>query len=756
MTRTNWIIIGLAYIIGLLSTSLINPSTFGLTLKQWAMLSIAFSGLALLMAIAQRTRNPIASSRIKPRILIAAVMVAIFAVGYFQLRIPRPKYNDISYQITKSDREAYPKGNRPLVQVIGTVINEPRLNDRQGLKFWLKVVKIGGETVSGKLYGTLPVLQGTGIHPGQQLNLRGFLYLPPAASNPKGFDFKQYLARQGIFAGIQGTEAKFIEHQTGWGWWQLRQRIVRSQLQGLGSPVGQLVSSIVLGGKAVDLPGEIRDRFIAAGLAHVLAASGFQVSLLLGIILKLTESMEAKPRLAIGVGTLVAYLGLTGIQASVLRAGLMGVAVLLALTMETKVKPLGSLFTAAVIILLFNPLLIQDLGFQLSFLATLGLIVTLAPLQAKLDWLPTSIASLVAVPLAATIWVLPLLCYQFNTLATYSIGINILCTPLITIISLGGMISGMFALVFPAAGSAIASLLFYPTKLLIGITEFCTGLPGNTWAVGQMPLAILIVIYGLFLLIWCNQWWQRRWWLGLLLPVVVIITIAFSNAAQVQIAILASRQSPIIVVQEHRQVILINSGQDNQAKYTVLPFLAQQGINAIDYGLAYDDRANSPAEWQKISQRVRTKAVYALNANNLPELKIARRETIPEIITKSTHLTMDKDLTLIQIQIGEDNWLIIGQPTTTDNLKQKQKIANYIQQHNLTFQHPILVSSGDIPSPWLELLQPKMAIASKDNLSPKTKQILQQKQIELHNLAVESIIRWNPDQGIIQTANMLN
>jgi competence protein ComEC len=231
MTRTNWIIIGLAYIIGLLSTSFIASSTSSLTLNQLVMLSVIFIGLAGLIAIAQPGRNPIVS-KIKPQILIVAVVVAIFAVGYFQLRIPRPKYNDISYQITKSDR--------PLVQVIGTVLNEPRLNDRQDLKFWLKAAKIDGETVSGKIYGTLPLLQGTGIYPGQQLNLTGFLYLPTAASNPHGFDFEQYLARQGIFAGIQGTEAKFIEQNPGWGWWQLRQRIVRSQLQALGSPIALL------------------------------------------------------------------------------------------------------------------------------------------------------------------------------------------------------------------------------------------------------------------------------------------------------------------------------------------------------------------------------------------------------------------------------------------------------------------------------------------------------------------------------------
>ncbi|NJO98439.1 MAG: DUF4131 domain-containing protein [Pleurocapsa sp. CRU_1_2] len=284
MNRTNWIIIGLAYIIGLLSTSLMIDSTSGLTLKRLAMGSAILVALAAFMAItlrvgfaiAQRRRSTVAL-KIKARVWIVAVMVAIFAVGYFQLRIPQPKYNDISYQIRESDR--------PLVHVRGTVLNEPRLNDRQRLKFWLKVVKVDDEVVSGKLYATLPLLQGTGIYPGQQLSITGFLYLPSPPSNPQGFDFKQYLARQGIFAGIQGTEANFEDQKAGWGWWRLRQRIVWSQLQGLGSPLGQLVSSIVLGGKAVDLPSDLRDRFIAAGLAHVLAASGFQVSLLLGLIL---------------------------------------------------------------------------------------------------------------------------------------------------------------------------------------------------------------------------------------------------------------------------------------------------------------------------------------------------------------------------------------------------------------------------------------------------------------------------------------
>ena len=579
MTRSNWIVIALAYIAGLLSTGWFNYS--GTSSSRWQL----YIYVVILISVTVGSAIAIARNN-KPRILIGiiAVAVAMLAGIYFQLRLPQPQYNDVSYQITQ--------GDRPLVQIAGKVLTEPRLGDRQRLKFWFKAEEINGESISGKLYATLPLLQGTGIYPGQELKLTGFLYLPQTANNPSGFDFKQYLARQGSFAGIQGTVATFTGNSPQWGWWRLRQKIVRSHLQGLGSPVGQLVSSMVLGRKAVDLPSQIRDRFIAAGLAHVLAASGFHVSLLLGLVLRLTSRIEPKPRFVIGFGTLAIYVSLTGLQASVMRACLMGVAVLLASTLETKVKPLGSLLVAAVIILLFNPLLINDLGFKLSFLATFGLIVTLPKLQQQLDWLPKAIAILIAIPLAASVWVLPLLCYEFNTLAIYSLVVNILCTPLITVVSLGGMISGVAALILPTAASAIASVLFYPTVWLITIVKFFTELPASTWAVGQIPFSFLLGIYGVFILIWISKWWQKRWWLGLILPFILLITLTIRNAFQVQIAVLPSQPSPIVVIRDRGEVILINSGRESQAKYTVLPFLAQQGINQIDRGIAMNKNAN--------------------------------------------------------------------------------------------------------------------------------------------------------------------
>ena len=731
MTRYDWIVLCLAYIIGLLFSSAIAFSTTGNTLQQYGMVAIAIIGLLVIGARTSETR----------RIWIGAAIVAVLAVIYFQLRIPQPNDNDLSYQITASESK--------LVTISGRVLTEPILNNSQRLKFLLQATAIDRqERVSGKLYATVPLLQGTGLYPGQKIDLRGILYLPQPANNPGDFDFKQYLARQGIFAGISGLEVvSRTQTELVWGWWKIRRRIVQSQVRGLSSPVGQLVSSMVLGRKAVDLPSEIRDRFIEAGLAHVLAASGFHVSLLLGIILKLTNRLAAKPRLIVGTGTLIVYLGLTGIQASVFRACLMGTAVLIALAMETKVKPLGSLLLAATIILLYDPLFIGDLGFQLSFLATFGLIVTVPGLQAKLDWLPPTITTLVAVPLAASIWVLPLLSYTFNTVATYSIVVNILCTPLITIVSLGGMISAIAALIFPALGSAIASALFYPAVLLMAVVEFFTNLPGSTWAIGQISLVVLAIIYGLMILVWLNKWWGKRWWLVLWLTIALILSTIVFSSNRLQVTVLAAHKSQIVVVQDRGEVILINSGQNNQAKYTVLPFLARQGINQIDYAIALDEGSNSKIEWSEISKRVKIKhLVRASDTSYLIDYKIDNLPPTTEITTDSVRLNINEKLATIKLQIADRTWLIIGQAFEPENFPPQQAIAQYIKQHNLASQRPIVVGSDNLKSTWLELLQPQLAIASISNRDFLTKQKLSQ--IELRDPAAGTI-RWTPEAGFI-------
>ena len=738
MNRHSWIILCLAYIVSLLSTNLFAFSSSGFTRQQ---LLLLVGGLISLSAIAVLVDNGLGTGK-PPRLnalkifkraykqWLSTAIVAILAIVYFQLRIPQPQGNDISYQVTAFGSE--------FVTVSGKVLTEPRLNDSQRLKFVFEASRVGDkEQVSGKIYATLPLLQGTGIYPGQNLKLKGSLYLPQAAKTPSGFDFKEYLARQGVFAGIQGFEAIFSKQtEPSWGWWKLRRRIVRSQLKGLGSPMGQLVSSIILGRKAVDLPTDIRDRFIEAGLAHVLAASGFHVSLLLGIVLKITSRFAAKPRLVIGVGTLLVYLGLTGIQASVFRACLMGVAVLIALVMETKVKPLGSLLLAATIILLFNPLFISDLGFQLSFLATFGLIVTMPGLIAKLDWLPPTIATLLAVPLAATVWVLPLLSYKFNSVATYSLIVNIICTPLITVISLGGMVSAIAALIMPMVGSAIAWVLLYPTLLLMAVISFFTNLPVSSWAIGQISLGVLLAVYWLFLLVLLNNWWRQHLKLVLLgVLTLIVVPVTYQHLNSTQITVFAAQPEPIIVIQDRGKVVLINTGEPKDIKYSLLPFLTNQGINQINYAIS---SPGFESNWSAISDRLSIEH-FISNPNSKPLSTPFNNQTVQferVIATKSLTISFDTQLSILKLDTVMNTWLILNN-TKPD----ADRLQQYIQASSN--QKPLILVSTKIDAVWLKL-QPQSIIASNQ---PQEITRRDTDKIQVYNLQ-DGVVHWTPDDGI--------
>jgi competence protein ComEC len=421
MMQTSGIIICLSYILGLLFTAIPWGGVWILllgvvgavffrriyaNLRKFALKKEGVTGKT--KAVANNwTGTP------HPRIWLIAGVVGLLATVYLQLRVPQPGIKDIS-QFAAGDNSNLEQ----LVIVRGLVDSNPRITRSQRGQFWLAATQLDEvkndqgpagtpKGVTGRLYVTVPILQSTGLYPGQQIAVTGFLYKPTAASNPGGFDFQKYLRQEGTFAGLIGKQINILDDERPWGWWQIREKIGRSQARLLGVPEGPLVSAMVLGSKAVDLPYDIRDLFVRTGLAPALAASGFQTSLILGVVLQLTRRTNKATQITLGGLSLIVFLFLVGFEPAVLRAEIMGFAALLGLALERNVKQLGSLLIAATLLLLFNPLWIWNLGFQLSFLATLGLVVTASSITQRLDWLPPAIASLISVPLAATIWTLP-------------------------------------------------------------------------------------------------------------------------------------------------------------------------------------------------------------------------------------------------------------------------------------------------------------------------------------------------------------
>ena len=773
------------------------------------------------------TREELSLLQMLPRakwVWAVAGLLAFLASVYFAVRSPQPAINDISKLIPAGGNT-----QEVAVTVRGRVVSTPRLTRSGRSQFWLDTDLVseinGGEggvvvnrEVSGKLYVTVPLLQATGLYADNTIAVVGSLYKPQPPSNPGAFDFQAYLAREGAFVGLKGRQIDWkrenaiadvnrLNNKTAAFWdakgmrpskiQGMRQRIVRSQLSQLNVPEGPLISAIALGKQAVDLPYNIRDSFVQAGLAHAIAASGTQVSMVLALVLALTRRFSKQLQFSFGVGALFLLVGLTGFEASVCRAALMGFGTLFALVLSREVKPLALLLTAATILLLVNPLWIWDLGFQLSFLATLGLIVTTPPLMAKLDWMPPAIASIVVVPIAASVWVLPLLLYVFSVVSPYSILVNIIAAPLLWILSIGGMVSALAGLIFGPAGSVLAQLLDYPAKGLIAIAQYFSQLPGNSVAVGQVSVFQLIALYSLICWVWIGgkqkstppcppqestprggkfkkkkkgksrvfvlPTFSDAW----ILPLAVMMGIAIVvlpawhvQASLFQVTLLATSNEPVLVIQDRGKVALINSGDENTVRFTVLPFLQQQGVNSVNFAIATHGHLGLSGGWGKLLERLPIKTFYDNNAPKQIHRASDREfmtavqsrqgvyfplETNSKVDLGSTQLQfVNAEIPVVELLVGNRTWLLLGDMTP----EAQKKLA---ATGTLKPAQVLWWSGKALTAELLGAVGPQVAIASADEIDPETVAQLRQNKTQIFWTGRDGALQWTPAGGFKTT-----
>jgi competence protein ComEC len=776
MMQTSGIIICLSYILGLLFTAIPWGGVWILVLGVVA--SVLFRRIyPNLRKFALKRESAVGKTKSvannwtatpHPRIWLIAGLVGFLATVYFQFRVPQPGIKDISQFVVADNTDV-----EQLVIVRGVVDSNPRITRSQRGQFWLAATQLdevknvqesegSAKGVTGRLYVTVPILQSTGLYPGQQIAVTGFFYKPTTASNPGSFDFQKYLQQEGTFAGLVGRQINIIDEERPWGWWQVREKIERSQARLLGVPEGPLVSAMVLGGRAVDLPYDIRDLFVRTGLAHALAASGFQTSLILGIVLQLTRRTNKATQITLGGLSLLVFLFLVGFEPAVLRAVIMGFAVLAGLGLEKNVKQQGSLLIAATLLLLFNPLWIWNLGFQLSFLATFGLIVTASAITQRLDWLPPAIASLISVPLAATIWTLPRLLDFTGVILLFSIPLNILTTPFISIISIGGMITGLVSLISANLGSTLAGFLYYPTHWLIQMVEFFDHLPGSQIPVGSISIWQMLTIYLLLILVWLVGWWQKRWrFAGLIAVSLVVFPGWYSANNLVRITLLDTRNEPVLVIQDKGNIAVVNSGSEGTGRFTILPFLRQQGINKINWAIASKFPGYNHDAWLEIMQSLPIKNLYEYSPkleNNI-ETQILQQElqkhqgiyqSLPlrQLINNPTITAqlINDQLPILKLQIFNQNWLLVGDI-------QPQQVKELIKNGDLSSPY-VLWSPSESLQDLVLALKPKIAISPGNNLDSKTLSSLTKSQTKIFLTGKDGAIQWTPNgdfQTFIQT-----
>lgn len=275
-----------------------------------------------------------------------------------------------------------------------------------------------------------------------------------------------------------------------------------------------LVKALVLGLRD-ELDGEQKNAFVRSGTVHILAVSGSHVGFIYIMLSFLMGWWGGGPKARIARGLLVllalwGYAGLTGACPSVLRATFMFSLFTVASMWSQRADTLNSLFAAAFVLLLWDPHMLVEVSFQLSFLAVLGIVLFYAPLQrlwSPDNWVVRNVWALAVMSLAAQLFTTPLSLYIFKAFPIWFLPAN-----LVVVTAAGFAVYGAVALLVlfkvPAIGIALTWLMTGLLTFVDRTTVFFAGLPGAYPAVriGLPETLLLYVLVGAFAAHWLWHW----------------------------------------------------------------------------------------------------------------------------------------------------------------------------------------------------------------------------------------------------------
>ena len=337
----------------------------------------------------------------------------------------------------------------------------------------------------------------------------------PRPDSPYG----RYLARIDAWGTLDVDRLTIVPSEPGIG------RSLERLRRGAGDALAAVLPEPEAGLAAGILIG-LRDRvdrtvaadFTTAGVSHVVAISGWNISIVGAAVAAVAGRIGRRRRSIVTAVAIVAYIAFAGASASVLRAGAMAGAVLLAPESGRSGRAAAALGWAVSILLVVDPHLVSDAGFQLSSLATAGLIAWATPMTGWLDratrgHLPTWLTENLGVSLAAQAATLPLILVAFGRLALVAPAVNLVVVPIVApamavgvVAMIGGVIVQLGA---PAAlGAILAAPGWVALRVMIGLVEVGASVPFASLSFGPIQATVLAMATCVAAVV--IGWWRRH------------------------------------------------------------------------------------------------------------------------------------------------------------------------------------------------------------------------------------------------------
>ena len=379
------------------------------------------------------------------------------------------------------------------------VVKEPEIKNR-----YQKIIFLDRGEASKKILANSPIYPE--FHYGDKVRLDCLLEIPktlsPVSNNEKTFDYQMYLAKNGIYYVCQKPKIEFVA--SGGNKIYKIILIVKNKFEEsiekfVPSPEAGLLSGLLLGGDD-KLSKEIQNDFSQTGMTHIVAVSGYNVTIIAEYLIMLGIFLGLWRRQAFWfamVGIFL-FIFMIGFPSSAVRAGIMGTLLLWAMKNGRLANSQNAIIFSAVIMLFINPLLLRwDVGFQLSFLATLGIVFFYPFLEKRLVLKNKTfgIWEILLLTISAQLFVLPIIIYNFGRLSIISPLANILVLPIVPITMFFGFISSFFGIFSDFLGTVFSWLTYLPLRYEMEIIKFLSQLSFSSIEIKNFPWPIILFWY---------------------------------------------------------------------------------------------------------------------------------------------------------------------------------------------------------------------------------------------------------------------
>ena len=428
---------------------------------------------------------------------------------------------------------------------------------------------------------------------GDSLYIEGEFKQPEEARNYKGYNYKQYLKTKKIIGTVELEKAKILKSSNG-SFIHNIQKYIRDTINGtLTDEEGNLLLAILLGDKD-KLSEDIQESFKTSNLSHMLAVSGAHVSyIILGLTYVLQNSIIGKKNgKIVCIIFLLAFMAITNFTPSVTRACIMAILTLFSSIIYRKSDVYTNISVAALITLIFNPYNLLDLGFQLSYGGTIGIIIFIKRIQEKKSnsKVINYIKQMALVSIYANIIIIPIMMYHFNTVSFTFIISNIMASPILGIIVITGFLFIITSITVKPLTSLIAIFIKPILSILIKISQICSKLPFSNILVVTPYMFNVISYYAIIL--YCIKSKKNNKCKIIICLLIVLILInfiiyIFPQKLRIFFIDVGQGDSTLIITPDKKTVLIDGGGSDSfdVGEKVLLPYLLDRRILKIDYVL---------------------------------------------------------------------------------------------------------------------------------------------------------------------------